>query len=371
MASFSAAQLQVQSSARRYFDRRTKPRSIVELGADQNLRHSRWREIADLGWLGVAVPGALGGFGGGAEMVALAQEVAAALAVDPILEAGVFPSVFLAHAQPTGARSGLLDELITGTVQVVAASTGPNAPQTDGVRFTTERKSILLFGEIRCVLGAEDADFFLVAASHGDAGQERSVFLIDRQTPRLRCETFLTIDGRNGSNLHFTGVELPHDAIVTGAGDVLNAFDLAQDTAILGQCAELVGLMDRMFDLTREHLLARRQFGQPLANFQALRHRFADMYAELEQARAILSRGVTGLGYSAAQRSWAVSACKLRIGRAARFVGEQAIQLHGAIAMTEDYVLGRYYKRMLVIRKIWGNENFHAMRMMKMRREFL
>lgn len=348
----SPDQEDLQSSARRYLGERAP--------AAQS-SHARWQEFADLGWLGVALDEAHGGFGGATEMTVLAQEMAAALAPEPFLQGAVVPSVFLANAPPCAGCNDLLKRLIAGTTTVVAAFAEPEIVPVGSVGFSSGADGMRLTGAPAHVLGGAGAQFVLFPARRAADPAVGGIFLADVGAEGVQHSSVPTIDGRQASIFKFDGARPAAEWPDRGAA--LAAFGLAQDAGLLGQCAELLGLMQRMFSLTRDYLRERRQFGQALAEFQALRHRLADMYAELQQARAMLEVGIDGMSLvSASARARILSACKLRMARAAGFIGAQSIQLHGAIALTREYEVGRSYQRLLVLQKTWGDAEFHARR---------
>jgi alkylation response protein AidB-like acyl-CoA dehydrogenase len=352
----STDQQDLQSSARRYLSEKASIRS-----AHPGSSYGRWQEFADLGWLGVALDEAHGGFGGATEMTVLAQEIATAVAPEPFLQAAVVPAVFLANAAPCPGFDGLLERLIAGGVVVVAAFVEPDIGPRGSVSFSRRADGVRLTGELAHVLGGAGAQFVLFTAHEAADPGVRGIFLADLRSGNVQHSSAPTIDGRHASFFNFADA-LPA-AEWPDSGPALAAFELAQDAGLLGQCAELLGLMQRMFNLTRDYLRERRQFDHALAEFQALRHRLADMYAELEQARAMLGVGVDGMSLgSASARARIMSACKLRMVRAARFIGAQSIQLHGAIALTQEYEVGRLYQRLLVLEKTWGDAEFHARR---------
>jgi alkylation response protein AidB-like acyl-CoA dehydrogenase len=205
----------------------------------------------------------------------------------------------------------------------------------------------------------ELADKVLV---HAAADEGPVVLLVDLSTPNIEHITADTIDGRTLSQLLFKRVQLPSEAVLAPASAVSNALGLATDTALFAQVGQMIGVLEHVHLMTQGYLQVRSQFGQLLGSFQALRHRLADMFAELEQARAMLAVG-SGALQSADEvaRNGLISACKLRVCKAARFIGAQAIQLHGAIALTQEYELGAYYKRLLVLERTAGDPLFHAM----------
>jgi alkylation response protein AidB-like acyl-CoA dehydrogenase len=174
---------------------------------------------------------------------------------------------------------------------------------------------------------------------------------------------FRTIDRQGVADLELTGVRLPAAARI---GDAEPALARALDWALVMACADAVGAMGRALAITRDYLGTRRQFGTALSEFQALRHRLAEMYAELAIARALVWRGVSALSAEPSERARVASACKARIGRAAMFVANQSVQLHGGIGMTQAYVIGHYYRRLFTFDRLFGDETEHLRRFVRM-----
>lgn len=340
----------LQSSVRRYVE----ARRAASANSDHDVLRA-WREFADLGWLGAAVDESHGGFGGPAEMAVIARELGAGLIHEPYVEAAVVPTTYLAAS----GQGDLLAKIISAETIVAAAFN----PEPQAVAFTrgASQGAVTLSGRIRHVLGGAIANFLLVAARDQDG--EQAIALVDCSSPGFHRESLPTIDGGDAAFVTLDDVSVPAGSVWPMDAQTSAAFSLAIDAGIVAQSAQMIGVMDRAFELTRSYLLARRQFGQPLSEFQVLRHRLADMHAELEQARALVSAATAALASeSAAQRSRLASACKVRAIRASRVVGAQSIQLHGAIALTEEYEVGRCYTRLLVLEKVWGDLEFHVRR---------
>jgi alkylation response protein AidB-like acyl-CoA dehydrogenase len=349
----STSHSELGSSARRYFSTRGTPQA--EAGS--------WREVAELGWLGAVLPEELGGYGGPHEMVVLAQAFGEALAPEPFLQASVVPIAFLARTASPPRYEGLLSRAMSGDVMVIADLGPCNDSLRSDINFTRTAEGCRLQGTTTPIVGGSRAGCLMIAASDAAHPEQASVFVLDPATPGVTAACITTIDGRAGRIYRF------EDVLAAGACECPNreeadmAWGFACDAAVLGQSAEMVGVMDRALNLTTDYLRSRRQFGQPLSSFQVLRHRLADMYADLELARSMLGVGIAAMhNPSASERGRLVSACKIRAINAARLVGAQAIQLHGAIALTEEYAVGRCYKRLMVLERTWGGLEFHARR---------
>jgi alkylation response protein AidB-like acyl-CoA dehydrogenase len=201
------------------------------------------------------------------------------------------------------------------------------------------------------------------ARTAGAPGDENglTLFVVDRDAPEIAVKSYRTIDHQAVADVELTGVRVAGDAVLGNVGGGFAAIDAAWATGSVIACADAVGAMDKALWITRDYLKTRKQFGAPLADFQALQHRLADMYVELELARASLGRGLEALALSDAKaRRAAVSATKARVGRAGFFVGGQGVQLHGGIGMTEEYIIGHYFKRLRVLDTLFGDSYHHV-----------
>ncbi len=187
--------------------------------------------------------------------------------------------------------------------------------------------------------------------------------MVDPKAKGLRLHEATLIDGRRSSDVIFEDVEVGGDALIGAAGEALPALELALDHAMVALCAESVGAMEKVIVATAEYLKTRKQFGVAIGTFQALQHRIADMAIELEMARSMLVRALRSIRLSdATARRNGVSASKAFINQKAKWVTGQAIQLHGGIGMTEEFMIGHYFKRMVVAELLYGSADYHLNR---------
>ncbi|MCY1532653.1 Acryloyl-CoA reductase (NADH) [compost metagenome] len=209
------------------------------------------------------------------------------------------------------------------------------------------------------MLGASDAQAFIVSARiPGTAGI--SLLLVDADSPGLERQALPLHDGTWVEELNFDGVEVAADALLCEAGEGLPALREGLAHGIVTLCAELIGGMEKTLEVTADYLKVRQQFGVPIGSFQALQHRIADMAAEMEIARSMLHVALSSMANDDADtRDKTLSGAKMLIGRAARFVCGQGIQLHGGIGMTEEYLVGHYYKRAVVADLLLGSSDSH------------
>jgi len=215
------------------------------------------------------------------------------------------------------------------------------------------------------VLGAPWADTLLVTAR--TAGGQRdekgiSVFLMDKRAKGVSARDYPTVDGGRASEITFENVELPATAAVGEIDGGLALLERASDDAIAAHCAEAVGCMSVLTDATVAYSKTRKQFGKPIGSFQALQHRMVDMFMNLEQATSMTLMATLKLDAGDAERRKAVSAAKVQIGKAGRFVGQQAIQIHGGMGMTDELNVGHYFKRLTMIDTLYGNVDHHLKR---------
>lgn len=352
--------------ARKYGFARRNQRLTEDLGPDSAL----WKEFAELGWLACLVPEEHGGLGGGAqEMAALMEVFGAALMVEPVLSSAVFATRLLA-AVGSPASGYLLSRMAAGEYQVAIAYAEAGA-RTGIAGIATSLAtgpagSLLLSGRKIVVLGAPTAERLVVSARFGDSDR-LSLLLVDPGAPGVATTRYRTIDGREAADVTFSNVNLAASALLSHDGGC--ALSLALDWAAIAACAELLGCMEETIRISAEYARTRHQFGQPIGSFQSIKHLLAAMATQRLLARAMLARGVEALGETDdIRRARMVSAARNCIARAADCVTANGIQVHGGIGMTEEYVVGHHYKRVLVLSELFGSAEFHRERFARLTR---
>ena len=361
------AQQMLQDSARRFvekayaFEARTALIQAVQTGGT---RH--WQTFAENGWLAAALPETCGGLGGSVIDTALiAQELGRGLVLEPYLGSGVLATQTLMAAATPNQREALLPPLAEGARRYALAYSEADArgmPEIVSTSAEAGPDGYTLRGTKTLVLGGVDADAFIVSARLADSGEPSAItlFLVDTGTPGLTCHALPLHDGTWAAELEIDGARVPPSAMLGEPGEGLRALrhGLAHATAAL--CAELVGGMEKAVEVTADYLKVRKQFGVPIGSFQALQHRMSDMAAEMELARSMLFSLLAAIDHEdEATLLHRVSQAKAFVGRAARYVCGQAIQLHGGIGMTDEYVIGHYYKRAIVADLIFGSADRH------------
>lgn len=332
-----------------------------------------WHSFAEeLGILGATLPESDGGIGGGpVELMIVTEALGHALVVEPFVDTVVFGAGLLQRAG--GERAGaVLERIVEGDAITAFAAIEPTSGHSYFDVTTTARKdgdSWIINGAKEVVSSAPLATHLLVTAR--TAGSQRdtegiSLFLIDVDPANppagLGVHAYRTIDDRQAADLTFADVRVPADALLGAEGQAWESIDRAVDEATAAVSSEAVGLMRKVLTDTVEYAKQRQQFGQAIGSFQALQHRMVDMYMELEQSTAAVYLAILNLNGDRVERALAVSAAKATIGRSARFIGQNAVQLHGGMGMTEELAIGHYFKRLTAIEYEFGSADQHIAR---------
>jgi len=333
-----------------------------------------WRSFAEeLGILGATLPESAGGSGGGpVESMLIAEELGRALVIEPYIDTVVVAGGLLRRAGGKAAAA-VLERICDGSAVVACAiteaATGDHweGMSTKAVRGDESDGHWLITGAKTVVMDAPFATHLLIAArTAGAPGDYRgmSLFLTAfdpaAAPPGLQVHGYRTIDDRRAADLVFDGLRLPADALLSD--DAWPLLAQARDEGAAAVCAEAVGVMRTVLADTVEYCKQRQQFGVPIGSFQVLQHRMVDMYMELEQSVAAAYLAVLNLDAEPEVRARAVSAAKATVGRAARFLGQNAVQLHGGMGMTEELAIGHYFKRLTALQYEYGSTDHHRTR---------
>jgi alkylation response protein AidB-like acyl-CoA dehydrogenase len=186
-----------------------------------------------------------------------------------------------------------------------------------------------------------------------------SLFLIDAKTAGIVRRDYPTVDGFQASEIYFENAAIPGDALLGDEGAGLPLIEQIVDEATIGICAEACGVTERLHSGTLDYSKHRQQFGQPIGRFQVLQHRMVDMFMEVEQARSMTLMATLKLAHAANERAAAVSACKAKVSLACKFVGQNAVQTHGGIGITQELAIGHYFKRATMIEGQFGSADYH------------
>ncbi|EBA16887.1 acyl-CoA dehydrogenase family protein [Roseobacter sp. SK209-2-6] len=321
-----------------------------------------WRKLSELGVIGALFSEADGGFGGqGFDLTTVFEELGRAGAVEPVLDTGVLCGSLIADLGNKDQRAFLAD-LIEGNLQLALAHGEANSrydlAQVEALAKTSA-DAIVLSGRKAVVVNAEAADVLLVSAREdGASGAEEgiSLFLVPRGTAGLSLRGYPLMAGGRAAEVDLDEVHLPLSARLGERGQAHEALLRARARSEVALAAETLGAMETAVDLTKEYLGTRQQFGRPIGTFQALQHRMAQMLIELEQARSAVINAAGHLeSPSTAERDLQIAAARNLIGRAGRLIAEEAIQMHGGIAMTQEYELAHFAKRIIMADHRFGD----------------
>jgi len=329
-----------------------------------------WAKLAEQGLLGLPFAEADGGIGGGGvETMIVMEALGKALVVEPYLATVVLGGGFLRHGGSEAQRAAHLPGIIDGSKTFALAQLEKNSRYDLFDVSTTARKSTagwVIDGEKFVVLnGGSAATFIVTARTRG--GQRDSagvgVFLVPADTKGLTKKSYPTQDGQHAADITLTGVEVAADQMIGDADNALPLIERVIDEARIALCAEAVGAMQEALTGTVEYIKTRKQFGVPIGSFQSLQHRAADMFVALEQARSMALFATVAADFEdAAERANAVAAAKVQIGKSAKFIGQQSVQLHGGIGMTMEAKIGHYFKRLTMIEQTFGDTDYHLRR---------
>lgn len=342
------------------------------VASDDGFGRQHWKTMAELGWLGAALPEEYGGIGGGpVETMVIMEGFGRGLVVEPYLASVVLGgNLVLAGASET-LKGELLPKLADGSLQLAFAFA---EPQSRFDLFDIETKAekngggYVLTGQKGVVIHGGSADRIIVSARTAGSARDRngiSLFLVDPAADGVTRRDYQTVDGLRAAEVTLAGVSVPADAVL---GEVDNAMPLIDDTirrGIAAVSAEAVGIMDSMQSLTNDYLKTREQFGRPLGKFQALQHRMVDILIACEESRSAMIVATLSLDDDDdAKRDKAVAAAKVKVGQHGTFVGQNAIQLHGGMGMTEEMHVSHYFKRLAMIGTVFGDDHHHLKRSM-------
>jgi pimeloyl-CoA dehydrogenase small subunit len=328
-----------------------------------------WSRYAEMGLLGLPFAEADGGLGGGpVETMIVSEAFGRALALEPYISTVLLAGGCLRGAGTPAQRAELVPRIAEGSELLAFAHVERQARYDLADVTTTAHRQDgtadwALNGAKSFVLHADTADKLIVSARVAGKQRDRSglaLFLLDSNTPGISRRAYVMQDGMRAADVTFSNVRVSNEALLGRAGHALPIIERVVDCTIAALCAESVGAMTRAHELTVDYLKVRKQFGTTIGSFQALQHRAVDMLVMIEQARS-LSMYATMMAEDAdpKARAQAVSAAKAYVGRAGKLVGEQAIQLHGGIGVTEECAVGHYYRRLTMIDILFGDSAHH------------
>lgn len=330
---------------------------------------TNWATFAELGLLMAPLPEEYGGLGGGPiDINVVMEEFGKALVVEPYVPTVVIGAGALKYAGSAAQKDEHLNAIAGGERIIAFAQAEPKSRWSLNDVSTSAKKDgpgYVLNGHKAVVLGAPQSDTLLVSAR--TAGGQRdakgvSLFLVPKSAKGVTTRDYPTMDGTRASEVYLENVSVGADALVGAADAALPIIEHIIDDANAAYCSEAVGCMRMMTSLTQEYARTRKQFGKPIAEFQVLQHRMVDMFIATEESYSMALRATIKLGEGDAERAKAVSAAKVSIGKAGRFVGQAAVQIHGGMGVTDEMRVGHYFKRVTMLDSTFGNVDTHLKR---------
>jgi hypothetical protein len=349
---FSEDQQSLRDAVQRWVDKDygfERRHAIVKAGG---FDRAAWDGLVGLGLTALAVPEDHGGMGfGPVEAMVVMEELGRGIVMEPYAQAGLIAPAVLRHAAAE-AQANWLPKIAGGEALIVLAH------QERGARYRLDRVSTraegsTLSGKKNLVPAGDQVDAFIVPAQT-DGGI--ALYLVERGAAGVATRAYSLQDGSRAADL---SLDKAPATLLVGPEQGLAVLELAVDVGIAALCAEAVGAMDKLVLLTAEYLNTRKQFGVAIASFQALRHRMADVKMQLELARSMSYFATLKLGEPATSRRRALSQAKLQLGQSMRFVGQQCIQLHGGIGVTDEYIGSHYFKRLTTMEMQFGDSLHH------------
>jgi alkylation response protein AidB-like acyl-CoA dehydrogenase len=368
MAALTEEQTLIQAQAKSWASEESpvsKFREMRDSGNELGFDKTTWASISELGWTGILVPEEHGGVDmGHLTFGVVLEELGRQLTASPLLASGLIGVDALRLAGSESQQTRWLPALAEGrSILTLAVDEGPrHAPARTALAATANGTGFALSGTKVHVLEGMAADVFIVAArTSGQPGDEAglTLFLVDGQAAGLERTRLSLADSRGYANLHFNEVQVGQDDVLGTIDGGLPLLDRILDRARAGLAAEMIGVAAQAFDMTLDYLKNRVQFGQVIGSFQALGHRAADLFTEMELARSCMEAALQAIDADADDVAEMCSLSKAKVGDFLHHMSNELIQIHGGIGMTDEFDAGLYLKRARALEFTYGNQSFH------------
>ena len=354
---------QVEQFIQRDYDWESRQSLIL---TDSGYSIDNWNTFAELGWLGISLSDDSGGFGGSSiDTMILMEEFGKGLVLEPFLETVVMCAELIDRAGTLEQKKDVLTGVVEGKIQLALAYAEPQS-RFNLADVMTEAKlegdNFILNGFKSVVMNGPNANKFIISArTSGDQRDKSgiSLFLVDAEVSGLSSRDYQTVDNRRASELTLESVVIPRSCLIGELDEGFMVLDAAIDRSILAISAEAVGAMEILYKTTVEYTKTREQFGTPIGKFQVLQHRMVDMFMEYEQCKSLLYMATMKHHEDSADAKKAISGLKYQVGNASKFIGQQSVQLHGGMGVTDELNVGHYFKRLTTIGTIFGNSDYH------------
>ena len=367
---FNEEQTLIQSQVAQFIQRDYEwEKRQVLVASDLGFSSENWKTFAELGWLGISLSEKSGGFGGSAlESMIIMEEFGKGLVVEPFLETVILCAGLIDSCGNEEQKADLLGPVISGEMHLALGFTEPQS-RFNLADVTTEAKKkngdYLVSGFKSVVMNGPNADKLIISARTSGKQDDKegiSLFVIDKNLEGVSLRNYPTVDGRRASEVTLENVIIPSSSLLSEEGKGFQHLEDAIDGATLAICAEAVGAMEVLYKATVEYTKTREQFGQAIGKFQVLQHRMVDMFMEYEQSKSLLYMATIKNVEGSKDAKKAISGLKYQVGKAAKFIGQQSVQLHGGMGVTEELNVGHFFKRLTTIITIFGNTDYHLKR---------
>ncbi|HBC58238.1 MAG TPA: pimeloyl-CoA dehydrogenase small subunit [Gammaproteobacteria bacterium] len=343
------------------------------ISSDEGMSRETWQQFADFGWLGIALPEEVGGYGGSMiETMIITEALGSAMVIEPFLSTVVMCASLIQQAGNSTQKEELLPKIIEGNLLLSLAFVEEQSRYNLADVATSAEKSgddYVINGTKVVALGAPWADKLILSVRTSGNRTDTSgisLFLIDKSAPGVTCTDYALADGSQGANILLENVSVSKDALIGELDQGLTILEDVIDRATAALCADALGAMEACFKKTLEYVKTRKQFDVAIGSFQVLQHRVVDMFTAVESSRSMAYMVSMKINVDdAIERKKAVSAAKAHIGKHARFVSQQAVQLHGGIGMTEELDIGHYFRRLTLFCRLFGSTEYHIERFAK------
>ncbi len=340
------------------------------VATDAGFSDANWNQMTELGWLALSIPEDNGGIGLGAvETMILMEEFGKGLVAEPYLATVVLGAGAIINGGSDDQKNAILPQVADGSLKMALGFAERQSRYNLADVATTAEASgggYKLNGMKGVVFGAPSAGKFVVSARTSGGPRDAdgiTLFVVDADAAGVSVRGYPTADGLRAGELTLENVQVGADAVVGAVGGGLSILEKTIDQAIAAIAAEATGAMSHLNDMTLEYIKTREQFGQPIGRFQVLQHRMVDMFIAHEEAKSMAMMAAMRVDEGdEKERKKALSAAKVQIGKSGRYVGQQAIQLHGGIGMTDEYAAGHYFKRLTMVDRTFGDVDFHLKR---------
>jgi alkylation response protein AidB-like acyl-CoA dehydrogenase len=332
-------------------------RKYRDMNCKDGFGHALWRQFGEMGFTGILVDEADGGLGlGHVEAGIVLEEIGRTLAPSPFLVTAIAAVEAL---RGTAQRKRWLPGILAGeTVAALAIDEGPkHRPEQIAIRAERAGNGFRLTGAKQFVVQGASADFVIVAAQ---ADEGLTLFAVEKDAANLDVEGVRLVDSSIGARMDFRCVEVDADAVIGEVGQGEAVLSRVLNAGRAGIASEMVGVASGAMTMTVDYLKQRKQFGKLIGEFQTLQHRSAHLYSELEIARAAALKAQQLLDEGSPEAEAMVSVAKAKAGRVSTLAVQEGVQMHGGIGMTDEYDIGLYMKRDRVLNELWGDPNYHA-----------